>query len=62
MLKQVEIDASKNSTSKNKSKYRIDNTKSKIIEAENRNVNEKIQSEKLDEEYRAKFSELKLGF
>ena len=31
MLKQVEIDASKNSTSKNKSKYRIENTKSKII-------------------------------
>ena len=39
MLKQVEIDASKN-----ESKYRIENTESKIlIEAINRNVNEKIK-------------------
>ena len=65
MLKQVEID-----TSKNESK----NTESQIIiRVENRNANEKIeihnenqceiiQSEKLDEEYRAKLSELKLGF
>ena len=65
MLKQVEID-----TSKNESK----NTESQIIiRVENRNANEKIeihnenqceiiQSEKLDEEYRAKLSESKLGF
>ena len=65
MLKQVEID-----TSKNESK----NTESQIIiRVENRNANEKIEihnenqceiisSEKLDEEYRAKLSESKLGF
>ena len=65
MLKRVEID-----TSKNESK----NTESQIIiRVENRNANEKIeihnenqceiiQSEKLDEEYREKLSESKLGF
>ena len=65
MLKQVEIDASKNESKNTESQI--------IIRVENRNANEKIeihnenqceiiQSEKLDEEYRAKLSESKLGF
>ena len=74
MLKQVEIDASKIQRVKTSRNIESKNTESKIlIEAINRNVNEKIkihnenqyeiiQSEKSDEEYRAKLSELKLGF
>ena len=65
MLKQVEIDASKNESKNTESQI--------IIRVENRNANEKIeihnenqyeiiQSEKLDEEYRTKVSESKLGF
>ena len=64
-LKRVEIDASKNESKNTESQI--------IIRVENRNANEKIeihnenqceiiQSEKSNEECRAKLSELKLGF
>lgn len=74
MLKQIEIGASQSSTSKTSRDLESKNTESKIIvEAINRNVNEKIkihnenqyeiiQSEKSDGEYRAKLIELRLGF
>ena len=63
MLKQVEIDASKIQRVKTSLNIESKNTESKIlIEAINRNVNEKIQSEKSDEEYREKLNELRLGF
>lgn len=74
MLKQVEIDASKIQRVKTGRNIESKNTESKIIiEAINRNVNEKIKihnenqyeiihSEKSDDEYRAKLSELRLGF
>ena len=55
MLKQVEIDASKIQQVKTSRNIESKNIESKIIvEVVNRNVNEKIQSKKSDEEYRAK--------
>ena len=72
MLKQVEINASKIQRVKTSRNIESKNTESKtIIRVENRkryevNSTQKsdwiIQSEKSDEEYRAKLSELKLGF
>ena len=72
MLKQVEIDTSKIQRVKTSRNIESINIESKIIiKVENRKrdeVNSKsksdwiIQSEKSDEEYRAKLSELKLGF
>ena len=72
MLKQVEIDTSKIQRVKTSRNIESKNIESIIIiRVENRKrdeVNSKsksdwiIQSEKSDEEYRAKLSELKLGF